>query len=265
MPNNNTSCIDADDTQPSGIVINPQGGSRMVLVCEHASNRIPNRYSDLGLSEAAKLSHAAWDLGAQAVAERLSESMDATLVLCTVSRLVYDCNRPASSPDAMRARSEQFVIPGNETLTYEDRMERVETVYEPFNKCLSETLLTPSAPPIMVTIHSFTRVYDGQVRDVDVGFIHDQDTDLAIAMMRHSTAYPDSKFALNEPYSKADGVAHTLELHGTSNGLTNVMVEICNDLIETPEQQDRIAQKLAILLTASLADLHEDMSSTGTS
>jgi predicted N-formylglutamate amidohydrolase len=253
-----------DNAHPSALVLNAQGQSRVVLVCEHASNRIPDRYAGLDLSSAARSSHAAWDLGAQAVAERLSELLDAPLVLSTVSRLVYDCNRPPSSPDAMRAQSEQFVIPGNENLTDADKTERVETVYEPFKNLLAHTLQAHSVPPILVTIHSFTRVYDGHPREVDVGFIHDQDSTLAAAMLRHSIAYPDRKFALNEPYSKADGVAHSLEIHGTLNGLINVMVEIANDIIETSEQQGKIAEMLAILLTASLADMDQDIASKGT-
>ncbi len=82
-------------------------------------------------------------------------------------------------------------------------------------------------------------------------------------MVELSNAEMGLKFALNEPYSKADEVAHTLELHGTANGLVNVMIEVCNDRIETAQQQDAIAQMLADLLSASLAMLNEDTLTKG--
>ena len=244
-------------------MINGRGRSRLLLVCEHASKHIPVRYAGLGLTAAAKTSHAAWDPGAQAVSERLSALLDATLVLSTVSRLVYDCNRPPTSPGAMRAVSEQIIIPGNEALSAADQAERIATVYDPFTKTVTDTVKSYEAAPILVTIHSFTRVFNGHMRDVDVGIIHDTEPKLAATMVALSDTRLGLRYALNKPYSKADEVAHTLALHGTDNGLINVMIEVCNDLIETDEQQSAIAQMLADLLTASLAKMNEDISSRG--
>ena len=244
-------------------MINGQGRSKVMLVCEHASNHIPARYAGLGMIESAKISHAAWDPGAQAVSERLSTLLDAPLVISTVSRLVYDCNRPPTSTGAIRAVSEQIVVPGNASLTTIEQIERVETVYQPFTQIVSDTIASFETKPILVTIHSFTRTYNDQMREVDIGIIHDTDARLAKTMVELSNAEMDLKFALNDPYSKADEVAHTLELHGTANGLVNVMIEVCNDRIETAEQQDAIAQMLADLLSASLAKLNQDISTKG--
>lgn len=90
---------------PSGAaaveVINPSGQGRFVLVCEHASNAIPEEYADLGLDGAALESHIAWDPGALEVAISMSGSFDAPLVAQNISRLVYDCNRPPMADDAI--------------------------------------------------------------------------------------------------------------------------------------------------------------------
>jgi predicted N-formylglutamate amidohydrolase len=263
LPHAATSDLGIDKPESSALVINGEGQSRVLLVCEHASNHIPERYAGLGMTDAAKVSHAAWDPGAQAVAERLSGLLDAPLVVSTVSRLVYDCNRPPTSPGAIRAVSEQIIVPGNEALTTQEQIERVETVYEPFKQTVSDTIKSFKATPILVTIHSFTRTYNGHVRDVDVGIIHDVHAKLATTMVDLSGARLGLNYALNMPYSKADEVAHTLELHGTNNGLINVMIEICNDLIETPKQQDEISQMLAELLSESLAKMNEGISTKG--
>jgi predicted N-formylglutamate amidohydrolase len=263
LPHAATSDIKIDKSESSALIINGEGRSRVLLVCEHASNHIPERYAGLGMTDAAKVSHAAWDPGAQAVSERLSGLLDAPLVVSTVSRLVYDCNRPPTSTGAIRAISEQISIPGNETLSAREQIERVETVYEPFTQTVVDTIKSFKAAPILVTIHSFTRTYNERVRDVDVGIIHDAHAKLATTMVDLSGSRLGLNYALNMPYSKADEVAHTLEMHGTKNGLINVMIEICNDLIETPDKQDMIAQMLADLLTASLFEMNEDISPKG--
>ena len=107
------------------VVLNPEGRSSVVVVCEHASSYIPAGFNDLGLSGDALQSHAAWDPGAMSVAKSLSLHLDATLVASDVSRLVYDCNRPPDAPDAMPARSEVFDVPGNANLTSGQRQERI--------------------------------------------------------------------------------------------------------------------------------------------
>ncbi len=60
----------------------------------------------LGLSTDDLTRHIAWDIGAEAVSRGLSQALDAPLLLQRYSRLVYDCNRPPESPDAMPVVSE---------------------------------------------------------------------------------------------------------------------------------------------------------------
>ena len=79
--------------QKAVLVSNARGRSPFVIVCDHASNRIPEKYGDLGLSGTERLSHIAWDPGALAVSHQLSDLLDAPLVQSTVSRIVIDCNR----------------------------------------------------------------------------------------------------------------------------------------------------------------------------
>src|SRR4051794_1460937 len=85
---------------------NPDARGEVLIVCEHASRRLPARYGNLGLSEEALASHLAWDPGALEVARRMPKGLSATLIHQRFSRLVYDCNRPPEAPDAMREVSE---------------------------------------------------------------------------------------------------------------------------------------------------------------
>jgi len=238
---------------PAARLFNEQGQAPVVLVCEHASNRFPTSYQALGLNDAARQSHAAWDPGAQAVAETLAMMLDARLVESTVSRLVYDCNRPPEDQSAMPARSELFDIPGNRDLGAAERARRVRMVYEPFRDLLAETLRTPPTPRALITIHSFTPVYMGDPRDVEIGVLHDRDSRVADAMMATAPAHTRLRVERNAPYGPADGVTHTLKEHGLKNDLLNIMLEIRNDLIKTPEAQREMAAMLAHWLAAALA------------
>ena len=90
-----------------------EGGGPFVVVCEHASNRLPRSLGTLGLSRADLDRHIAWDPGAAKVARRLADRLDAALVLQRYSRLVIDCNRAPHLADAMTPLSEDTEIPGN--------------------------------------------------------------------------------------------------------------------------------------------------------
>ena len=82
-------------SEPVAIVDNRDGTGDMLLVCEHASNRFPDEFGMLGLTDAERRAHIAWDPGALGLARGLSSRLDACLVHANVSRLIYDLNPPA--------------------------------------------------------------------------------------------------------------------------------------------------------------------------
>lgn len=224
-------------TEQAVTVQNAGGRNAVVLVCEHASAHIPSRYNNLGLSAEAARSHVAWDPGAVATARYLSQRLDAVLIESAVSRLVYDCNRPPESADAMPERSEAYEIPGNRNLSTQERQLRIDTCYRPFTSTVAKSLSDHSTTPVLVTIHSFTPVYNGNRRQLDIGILHDDDSRLADAMLDTvPDALSDFIIKRNEPYGPEDGVTHTLKLHGIANKLANVMIEIRNDLLASDTQ-----------------------------
>lgn len=231
----------------------------IILVCEHGSARIPDALAGLGLSPELLQSHIAWDPGALGVAHGLARRFAAPLVHGGISRLVYDCNRPPESPDAIPAHSEIHGVPGNLGLDAAARRERVDEIYWPFtNRLAAEIRTRRAALELMVTVHSFTPVYRGRRRDVEIGILHGKDARFAEQMVALAPAGQDHVVRLNKPYSAADGVAHTLDLHGAANRLPSVMLEIRNDLIATGAQQDDIADLMAKWIGQSLAAFREE-------
>ncbi len=159
----------------------------------------------------------------------------------------------------MPVTSEIYDIPGNRGLSAEERQARVEEIYLPFTSGLRDLIAErreAGRTPVLVTMHSFTPVYFGRYRTVEIGILHDSDSRLADRMLaaaeRSHSAYIVRR---NEPYGPADGVTHTLIQHGLKNGLANVMIEVRNDLIRTESGARVVADFLKGLLGESLVDL----------
>ncbi|WP_313192720.1 N-formylglutamate amidohydrolase [Shinella zoogloeoides] len=232
----------------------------VILVCEHASCLMPKALGTLGLTEDVLASHIAWDPGALAVSRLMAESLDATLFYQRFSRLVYDCNRPPESPAAMPEKSEVFDVPGNAGLDRAARDARTEALYLPFREKLSglvKARIAEGRPPVIVTMHSFTPVYFGAPRAVEIGILHDADARLADAMLEAAAADGRYDARRNEPYGPEDGVTHTLKEHGLSNGLANVMIEVRNDLIRDEAGQRVVAGYLTGVLAKGLPAINQ--------
>jgi predicted N-formylglutamate amidohydrolase len=236
-----------DEDHPAHI-LNPNGASPIVLICEHASNTLPQSLGTLGLSDEDLQRHIAYDIGAEGTSRILSKLLDAPLILQRYSRLAYDCNRPPEAEGAMPEVSEIFEIPGNKNLLPSARLARTREIYRPFHRAIEDYLDQRAAEKrhtIFVTMHSFTPVYKGKPRDFDVGFLFDRDTWLANFLVK---AFPSEKARLNEPYGPKDGVMHTTGLHAAPRGLKHVMIEIRNDLIANHAGQNTWANHLTVPL-----------------
>lgn len=234
---------------------NPERAGTCLIVCEHASNFIPAEYGDLGLNAAARSSHIAWDPGAIEVAREMSALLDAPLLAQGASRLLYDCNRPPHEASAVPQVSEVYRIPGNEGLSPQQRAERAALFYHPFRDALAAAIEARAQPPVLVTVHSFTPVWHGVRREVEIGILHDADARLADAMLAEAGVNSGFIVRRNEPYGPQDGVTHTLVEHALPRGLPNVMIEIRNDLVAGAEDQRAMAERLAAWLNAALKTL----------
>jgi predicted N-formylglutamate amidohydrolase len=245
------------EAMPPVRTINGDGRSPFVLVCDHASNRIPAEYGDLGLSGIDRLRHIAWDPGALSVSLELVDRLDAPLVHSTVSRLVIDCNRTFGAPDLIAPVSETTEIPGNRQLGDADRQRRIAAYHEPFHAAIAALLDRRAAAGkemILVAMHSFTPVYKGEARRWPIGLIHGVDTRYTRRVFDAlKRAEPKLDVGWNQPYAALNGVTFTLEHHGDGRGLTSTMIEIRHDEIFAPAWVRRWAALLARCLEEARA------------
>ncbi|MCO5064942.1 MAG: N-formylglutamate amidohydrolase [Rhizobiaceae bacterium] len=243
--------VDAEIAFEPVQVTNRHGLGSFVLLCDHASNFVPERFGTLGLPENELNRHIAWDPGAAAVARLMSQMLDSTLVESCVSRLIIDCNRPLDAPDLIWTVSESTAIPGNHNLGEAERAERIALAYEPYHSAIDEiveTRLSQGRETQLVAIHSFTPVYNGFARPWHIGVLHDEDMRLATPLLVELQQDKELMVGDNEPYSPADRVYFTLERHGRAHGLACVMIELRNDELTDPANQEKWARRLSEIL-----------------
>jgi predicted N-formylglutamate amidohydrolase len=257
--------LDARETQswiaadePSAFeLVNPRGRGRAILVCDHASPRIPRRLGTLGLGEADRLRHVAWDIGTAKLARRLSQILDAPLALSGYSRLVVDCNRPLDEPSAFASRSEDVDVPGNVALSDAEKAARAEAFYWPYQDAvhaLVEARMGGERPPVMVSIHSFTPTYHGRVRPWHIGVHYRLDRRLAALALTGLRADAALTVGENEPYPVALDEDYTVPVHAELRGLPYVLFEVRQDLIGDEPGALAWAERLGAMLAQALTD-----------
>jgi predicted N-formylglutamate amidohydrolase len=236
------------------------GASDFLLTADHAGRMIPRRLGRLGLPDSELDRHIAWDIGIAGVTELLSEALDAAAVLQVYSRLVIDCNRNPSVASSMPEVSETTPIPGNVGLSDADRAARVREIFTPYHARIAALLDARAAArrrTVLVAMHSFTPVFKGESRAVQVGVLFNRDARLASALLALLRAEGDIVVGENAPYAVSDTSDYGVPVHGEKRGLPHVEIEIRQDLIVDVQGQAAWAARFSRLLPAADAALRE--------
>jgi predicted N-formylglutamate amidohydrolase len=237
----------ADDPPPFA-VRRPQGRAPFVLICDHAGRRLPRALGDLGLPAAELERHIAWDIGAAGVAARLADRLDAVLVSQTYSRLVIDCNRPLDAPGSIVTRSDGTEIPGNRDLDAAARALRAREIFAPYHARIAAELDARAAQgrsAILVSVHSFTPVFENVARPWHIGMLYGKDARIARILLERIRAEGIWTVGDNEPYQVTATTDYAIPVHGERRGIPSIGLEIRQDLIATESGQAEWAERIA--------------------
>jgi predicted N-formylglutamate amidohydrolase len=233
---------------------NPAGSGPFVILCDHASNRIPEEFAASGFDPAILDLHIAWDPGALSVARHLSAALDAPLIWPDASRLLIDCNRPLDAPTLIVADTERGPVEANRGLSREERARRVGAIHAPYHAAIDACLTRRAAAGLrtaLIAVHSFTPLFYGKPRPWQVGIVFGEDRRLADLLIRALQSDPALTVGINEPYAPADNVYYTVERHAGPGRLPAAMIEIRNDEIADASGQRRWAARLTPILAAA--------------
>lgn len=242
---------------PPTRVWNQGGTSRFLIVGDHAGRAVPRALKGLGLPPDALDLHIAWDIGVAGLGKLLADKLDACFISQTYSRLVIDCNRSPEDASSIAARSDGVDIPGNAGLVAADRLARLHAIHTPYHDAISAELERRAgrgAPTVLVSLHSFTPVFQGFQRPWRVGVLHRGDSALSFRMLNLLTSEFGDLVGDNEPY-RFDDTDYTVPLHADPRGLDYLELEVRQDLIADPEGQGDVAALIAQLLRRAETDL----------
>jgi predicted N-formylglutamate amidohydrolase len=233
--------------------INPEGRSRILLLCDHATNVVPAEVNggDLGLPPEEMGRHIAYDIGARGVTLGLARLLDAPAVASRYSRLVIDPNRGEDDPTLVMRLYDGTLIPANRHVAAAEVERRLQAYHRPYHDAVAAAIdrMTASGrQPALVAIHSFTpRLRGRDPRPWQIGILWHRDGRIAIPLMARLRS-EGLCVGDNEPYSgQLEG--DSMSRHGTGRNLPHVLIELRQDLIAEPEGQRLWAERLAPVLS----------------
>ena len=241
-------------------ILNKSAETPLLLLCDHASRRIPESLGNLGLDPVALRCHLAWDIGAGPMTTSLASSLGATAVLAGYSRLVVDCNRQLLDPQAFLEYGDGVVVSGNRGISDADRRVRTEEIYWPYHGAIAgqiTRLQNAGQMPIVLAIHSFTPVMNSVSRPWEVGILWDKDPrvpGILIDELRRAGLIVGD----NEPYSGRAPQDFTIDHHAEAAGLPHAGIEIRQDLVS----DEYGVQKMAEVFNGILTSLPERIRNT---
>ncbi|MCW8891610.1 MAG: N-formylglutamate amidohydrolase [Sedimenticola sp.] len=218
--------------------LNPDSPSPLVILCDHANNRVPKSLGHLGLALDVFGKHVAYDIGCEKLTRELAKRFDSTALLAHYSRLVIDLNRHPGDGSSIPTLSDTIEIPGNRDLSPDQIKQREDALFWPYHDQVERILKRikdRGQIPILCAIHSFTPVFKGFQRPWHIGVLWDRDQRISTPLLKRLEALPSICVGDNEPYHARNPVGYTMDIHGEKNGHPHILLEIRQDLINHDE------------------------------
>jgi predicted N-formylglutamate amidohydrolase len=204
----------------------------LLISCEHAGNEVPDSYSTLfsGANEVLE-SHRGWDPGAVEVAQLLADQLQVQFFLMPVTRLLIEMNRSLDNP--------QLFSEFTNRLTDVEKTNLIDQYYFPYRNSIEDAIIKASDVVIHLSIHSFTPVLNGEVRNVDVGLLFDpaRKSELEFCSILRSKLekeLPEQRIEFNQPYKGTDdGLTTSLRKKFPDHKYLGIEIEINQKFVGT--------------------------------
>ena len=197
----------------------------VIFTCEHAGNHVPEQYQSLfaGQSEILE-SHRGRDPGAWPLANFLAEQMESPVFACLTTRLLIEANRSPDNPQLFSEYSTPLPIESKEKL--------IQNIYKPYHEQVQKVIEKMTKPVLHLSIHSFTPIWHGQERKVDIGILFDptQNIEAVFSQQLKDNLHanlPEFQIRFNEPYKGTDdGFTTWLKKQYSKDDYTGIEIEV---------------------------------------
>ena len=218
----------------------------LLVVCDHASNRVPAELGSLGLGPDELARHIAWDPGAEGIAQALAKHLQCPAFYGVWSRLLIDLNRAEDADDLIVAESDGVRVPANAHLSASERRARIERYHRPYHAAIADYVRQTEqagSEVRLIAVHTFTPMLKAEVRPWHAGVVwkrrHPWHPTLLSKLAESGLPIGD-----NLPYDGLTAMGYTLEHLGISAERRHVMFEVRQDLVAEPAQQQAWADRL---------------------
>jgi len=175
--------------------------------------------------------HRAWDPGAAILAEQLRDDLQVVAHFGEFTRLLVDLNRRETSP----AVFSEF--------TPETRKQDLLAYHRRWRAELQAYTLLDAEPSLHVSCHSFTPVWNGVERRVDVGILFDPSRRIEATLARSwqsklAALLPGLRIRRNNPYrGVSDGTTSWLRKLHTPNQYAGIELELNQRFASLPAKE----------------------------
>jgi predicted N-formylglutamate amidohydrolase len=256
-----------------------EGDTPVVFISVHEGRHVPPELHDgdgrpLGLKNPSDLErHIAVDLGIREVTTVLAGAAKAYVFRVTHTRLVADLNRFEHELECIAPRADGSEIPLNKALTQDQRTARLARFYFPalagLNGFVAAIARDAGREPFVISMHSYARKQKEnptpKSEDICVFGYPEFGRSPALERFVHElrASNPDLMIGNNRPFSAKTPSLRTSEddhrmacpvtfynVVQRDNVFSHFTVEVCQDLLETAEAQQRTAERLSRALWA---------------
>lgn len=232
-------------------------GVTCLLTCEHASNAIPRKFRNFFLCHQSELaSHRGYDLGAKTYTQYISTVTRWPLFCGPYSRLLVDLNR-----------NHRPFSPITGSFSEDFQAEIVRNYYDPFRSTVFQWIerrVALGQQVIHFSCHSFTPVFKGSTRTMDVGLLYDPsrsiETGLVESICEFLTKRTSMKIRKNAPYrGVSDGHVTFLRKQFPQNKYVGIEIEVSQSICH-PGRTELWKRVWLPQLTRALVEACEEVS-----
>lgn len=199
-----------------------------IISCEHAGYTVPDHFNELFAGHETILqSHRGWDPGALILAGNLSAGLNAPLFSYHLTRLLIEPNRSETHPSLFSEFSR--------SLSAHDRDYLLQNHYRPYRDSLYRhihQIITEKKSVLHISVHTFTPVLDGKVRNFDIGLLYDPSRGSEkefsrLCKISLNSIHPEFTVRMNRPYlGKSDGMTSWLRKRFGDDRYTGIELEV---------------------------------------
>jgi len=212
--------------------------NQVVVTCEHAFNVLPDEYSWTEHDKRHFVDeHWGYDIGAFDMADALAKELKCVFVHSVYSRLLVDTNRSIVADTLFRKSGDGYILDLNKDMTYEEEQKRIKKYFLCYYEAIRQ-VSTKVNPDYILSIHSFTSMYEGQPRSLEVGVLYGHESTDFANDLNEGMNNKGYRSEANKPYDglKTQDVVKSLVSNKKGSNRQGITFEFRNDILANKEK-----------------------------